>query len=113
MDSRTQDFLALLAYAYLRNGKAAKAVAVLEGLLVLRPGDAWARRSLAFAYLQSADYNRALALAVPSDPAAAPDPQLDLVRSRALFGLGRRKEAAELARRAAEGLRGNDGRRKT
>lgn len=111
MNSPTNDFLSLLAYAYLRNGKAAKAVTVLEGMQVLRPRDAWISRSLAYAHLLAADYNRAIAQAERHVRAHGADRGLDLIRSRALFSLGRRDEAARIIDKMAGDLRGIRGER--
>lgn len=109
LDSASTDFLSLLAYAYLRNGKAAKAVAVLEGTQVLRPRDPWISRSLAYAHLLAADYNRAIAQAERHVRSHGADRGLDLIRSRALFSLGRRDEASRIIDKMAGDLRGMRG----
>lgn len=109
MDEGSTDFLSLLAYAYLRNGKAAKAVIALEGAEALRPRDPWISRTLAYALLLAQDYNRALAHAERHGRAFGADQGLDLIRSRALYALGRRDEATRVIEKMSGDLRGTRG----
>lgn len=96
MDSSAHDFLALLAYAYLRHGKAYRAVTALEGAQALRPSDGWISRTLAYALLLAQDYNGSLAQAERHARTHGSDEGLELMRSRALYALGRREEAARI-----------------
>lgn len=103
MDRRSADFLSLLAYAYLRNGKAAKALTLLDCLGRLAPETPGLTRSLAYASLLAGDYTRALKL---TEGAPLKDDPFDqMIRSRALYAVGRRDEAQQLAEKAARGLR--------
>jgi Flp pilus assembly protein TadD len=109
VDSGSIDFLSLLAYAYLRNGKPAKAVAALEGAEALRPRDPWISRTLAYALLLAQDYNRALSQVERHHRAFGTDNGLDLIRCRALYALGRRDEATRVIEKMSGDLRGTRG----
>ena len=98
MSERSEDFLSLLSYLLLRHGRPEKATHLLQSLKIMRPNDAWTNRSLAYALLLSGDYQGCLhhldriALTLPEDT------EMRLIRSRALWGLGREDEAKQMAK---------------
>lgn len=95
-DPQQRDAMLLLADAYLEQGQIDKARILLDGLAVLWPNDAGVLKALAFACLQENLFDQALAAAegylrqAAVTPASAP---ILLIRSRALWGLGRADEA--------------------
>lgn len=92
------DYLSLLGYLFLRHGKTLRAITMFEALIVLRPGDHQAHRSLAYAFLVVGDHQRSLDeldRASSLGPANAHD---QLLRIRALWGLERHAEARNMIR---------------
>jgi hypothetical protein len=107
VDARTVEFLTLLGYLYLRHGQGARAVTALEAARVFRRGDLQLSRALAYAYLAAGRFNDCLA-AVDSLPTRG-DGQLTLIRSRALWGLGRQDEARRAMASVTGDLRSSNG----
>jgi uncharacterized protein HemY len=107
VDNRTVEYLMLLGYLYLRNGQGARAVTALEAARVFRRDDRKLARSLAYAYLSSDRFDDCLrcveTLRSPKDR------QLALIRSRALWGLGRLDEARKTMAAVKGDLRSSDG----
>jgi tetratricopeptide (TPR) repeat protein/O-antigen ligase len=60
MDPKFADPIALLGDAYARTGATAKGITTFEQLLVLRPDDQQAKRSLAALYLRAGRYDKAV-----------------------------------------------------
>src|SRR5262245_30444794 len=108
VDARTIEFLSLLGYLYLCHGQAAQAVAALEAVRVYRRNDSQVVRSLAYAYLSMERFTDCLNCIDSSTVAS--DHRLQLIRSRALWGLGRHDEARRGVAAITGGLRGQDGR---
>jgi hypothetical protein len=108
VDARTVEFLSLLGYLYLCHGQAARAIAALEAVRIYRRDDPQLVRSLAYAYLSAERFADCLSC-IDSSPMAA-DRGLQLIRSRALWGLGRHDEARRGVASITGGLRGQDGR---
>ncbi len=102
------EYLALLGYLYLRNGKIAEATTVLEGLAVLDPGNSWVRRTLAYVYLNGGEYQKCLAQIDQTTHGKRSSTE-KLIQVRALFGLGRRDEARRLIKQMQGKLRDTDG----
>lgn len=111
MSEKTIEFLRLLGYLYLRHGQHDKAMRVLEALRVTRPRDRWVLRTFAYALLQAGRHARCLEQleSLPADQ--SPDLGVELMRSRALWALGRGDEARRVIRRLGGNLRGTDGER--
>ena len=110
MNNKSREFLSLLSYLYLQNGKATKAVTVLEALLVLQPDDVWASRSLAYAYVLAGEHDNCLAQLDALPRSQRSDTRMQLIRSRALWGLGRKDEAHRVIKQLSGNLRGTNGR---
>ncbi len=107
MDTRTVEYLMLLGYLYLRHGQGARAVTALEAARVFRRNDRQLARTLAYAYLEAGRF--ADCLQTVDRLASAGDRQLTLIRSRALWGLGRQDEARRTMAAARGDLRSSDG----
>lgn len=107
MDERSIEFLSLLGYLYLRHGQADRAITALEAVLLFRPGDGHTVRSLAYAYL--ADGRYADCLQALEAAGVRGQTWSELLRSRALWGLGRREEARRVMARISGDLRAGDG----
>lgn len=94
------------AYLLLYYGRWKEAALILESLLALFPGDAMNAQRLAYVSLAQGEFVRALALTEMCLDAARRTPRspssLLLLRSRALFSLGRKEEAGESFRRFHE-----------
>ncbi|MEM1305690.1 MAG: tetratricopeptide repeat protein [Planctomycetota bacterium] len=105
MDSRDFEFLSLLAYAHLKSGGAAAAADLLAGLQAVEPEHAWVNRTLAYALLEAGRYEACLTQ-VERLPTVRQDKALQLIRSRALWALGRHAEARRAAAGLADGVRG-------
>lgn len=96
MRDRQHELLLLLASLFLQNEKPEQAVVLLEALQVLAPGDPEVARQLAFAYLHTQQFAQSLAAAdryLAGRNTEADSGPLMLIRSRALWGLGRADEA--------------------
>ena len=95
MKESSQEYLALLGYLYLRHGKVAAATTILEGLAVVAPGNAWVRAVLAYAYLLEGDFQKCLEQLDRTSRSKRSNAE-QVMRIRALCGLGRRDEARRL-----------------
>ena len=109
MNSESKDVLSLLGYLFLRHGKPQKAIAALEALEVADAGRPWVQRSLAYAYLQNGDFENSLAQVSKFLDHDREDHGALLIRSRALWGLGRHDEARKLIQQMSGQLRATDG----
>ena len=108
MKEASHEYLALLGYLHLRYGKIAEATTVLEGLAVITPGDGWVRATLAYAYLSAKEFQKCLEqLDRTSRNKRSTSEQV--MRIRALCGLGRRDEARRLLDQLQGRLRESDG----
>ncbi|MEO1525605.1 MAG: hypothetical protein AAFX06_09215 [Planctomycetota bacterium] len=108
MDPRLQEFLSLLGYLYLQNGKATKAIIVLEGLRVLSPLNETSNGATAYAHELAGNHAEALHRIQSLSVAERSTVAMRLVESRAYWGLGRKQEASDLANEALiqnEGVR--------
>ena len=88
--------LLVLGYLFLRMGQFARAKKLFAALLALDPGDAWARRSLAAAFLALGDGAAALEhidKVMGTAPPPSRDAALHLLKARALWLTGRADEA--------------------
>ena len=79
----------------LQNAQADRAVALLEALDALRPGDIRTMLGLATAYLRIGAANRALQTLARTARNADRPPTCDLLRAQALAALGRTIEARD------------------
>ena len=104
MEERERDFLATIAYVYLRHGDAENAAAVLEAVSEARPHDQDIARMLAYAYLQLRQFRNCLELTdfLLGGNGVNESTLVWLLRSRALYGMGRRQEAMELWRQTRQ-----------
>ncbi|HVJ68530.1 MAG TPA: hypothetical protein VM510_11120 [Caulifigura sp.] len=107
MDSRTVEYLMLLGYLYLRHGQGARAVTALEAARVFKRDDRQLGRTLAYAYLAAGRFDDCLTSI--DRLGLAGDRQLVLIRSRALWGLGREDEARRTMATVKGDLRSSDG----
>ncbi len=88
------DALRALGFVYLQSGLFAKARILFSALHELWPADVQIAASLAYALLHEGRFDAALALLDGCQHDAVPPPPLcDLLRARALSGLGRTDEA--------------------
>jgi len=101
----TLEYLSMLAYVLLRHGKTSRAIAILEALLTLQPGNSRARRSLAYAFLATGEHQKSLRELDHVTLAGAAGPHDLLLRIRALWGLDRQDEAREILERMNGRLR--------
>lgn len=85
--------LQILAYGFLHQAQAEKAVALLEALDALRPGDPRTRLTLATAHLRQGAAARALQVLAHIATGDGSPPTADLLRAQALAMLGRHGEA--------------------
>ena len=108
MKESSHEYLALLGYLYLRHGKVAAAVTIMEGLAVMKPGDAWVRAVLAYAYLLDSDFQKCLEQLDRTSRNKRSNSE-QVMRIRALVGLGRRDEARRLLDQLQGRLRESDG----
>lgn len=104
MNEDQSDFLRLMAYVFLRNGRPDKAAVLLAALDQLMPGRPAVLRALALAQVRSGKGQRALDTLDRLAMAGGVDAAFHLLRAQALTGLERREEAA-LAMRAYVQLR--------
>ena len=100
MKPKSAELLALLGHLYLQHGKAAEAVAALEGLTTIEPKNQKARFALAYAYVLNGDHQNGLDTIIEYSRKNPTNMNVELVRARALWGLGRQKDA----RRAVQQL---------
>lgn len=98
MDGDSKETLELLAYLYLQHSKFDKAVNLLKALKKLHPTDHHIARSLAYALLNVGDYQGSLIQAEASISDDLPTNlkmASTLIKSKALWGLGREDAAKE------------------
>ncbi len=107
VDTRTVEYLMLLGYLYLRHGQGARAVTALEAARIFRRDDRQLARSLSYAYLTAGRFDDCLRSL--DDLNTNSDPQLALLRSRALWGLGRQDEARRVMAAVKGDLRSSNG----
>jgi len=96
MRDQQQELLLLLASLFLQNEKAEQAVVLLEALQVLSPADPEVPRQLALAYLLARQFSQSLAAAdrfLAAQTDKSDTRSMALIRSRALWALGRADEA--------------------
>ena len=108
MNSDSKDVLSLLGYLFLRHGKAEKAITALEALSVTDANSPWVQRSLAYAYLKNGNFEQSLDQVSKYLDSNSADRGAELIRSRALWGLGRHEEARQLIQRMSGQLRATD-----
>jgi len=93
--------LQVLAEVYVGQGRAGKAVTLLEAGYVLVPQEASVIKALSYACLVAGDYERALVTVeafLELDDATTENAPILLIRSRALWALGREAAAHESLR---------------
>ncbi len=97
MQTPSSEFLSVLGFLYLQHGKARKAATVFETLQILQPNDLKVGQSLAYALVLTEKFDQALELAdrwIAKTSDSQPEwKTLKIIRSRALFGLGREHDA--------------------
>lgn len=95
MTETQKQFLLLLAYLYLQNGKWPKALVLLRALEAFFPADPHVALNLAYAQLGAGNFEEALQRAEACTGSGAPEPlrlAALLIRSQSLWGLGREEE---------------------
>ncbi|HVJ87937.1 MAG TPA: hypothetical protein VM452_19900 [Caulifigura sp.] len=107
MDTRTVEYLMLLGYLYLRHGQGARAVTALEAARIFRRDDRQLGRTLAYAYLSAGRFDDCLKSI--DRLGLKDDRHLALIRSRALWGMGREDEARRMMAAVKGDLRSSDG----
>lgn len=96
LSERTFEYLQILGFLYLQHKQPQKAVTVFRALLVARPEHLSVLRGLAWSLLQCGDSLGCLRLTDRYEQVAgALTPGMQILRGRALFGLGRTDEARE------------------
>ncbi len=91
--------MSVLGYTYLKNNKLEKAATVYQALHHLFPDSDYFSLCLSYVYLQQKLYDKALHYANTHIRQKKRDIKYGyFLKSRALFSLGRRKEATEYAR---------------
>lgn len=93
-----RDVLRVLADVYLVQGQVGKAVLLLEALHVLEPDHEQVAKALSYAYMRAGRPEDALALMDALLDSGLPWPEnapLLLIQSKALWALGRCREAAD------------------
>ncbi|MEW4561558.1 hypothetical protein AB1K70_03470 [Bremerella sp. JC770] len=98
MDERNRDFFATVAYIYLQHGNPADAVAILEVAVDELANDCELLRLLTYGLLRVQRFQDALERSDQLSVLGAKDETHNLMRSRALLGLGREREARQLWR---------------
>ena len=97
MQSASYEFLGVLGFAYLQHSQAEKAATVFQTLNCLQPDNALVARSLSYAWLLEEKFEAALELAERWIAKTADTnsnwKHLQMIRGRALYGLGRESEA--------------------
>lgn len=98
MDERERDFLAVIAYVYLQHGQAEHAIGIIEAILGARPHDHDVLRLQAYALLELKQFEECLDVTDYLLGGHGHDEPgyIWLIRSRALYGLGRHAQAREL-----------------
>ncbi len=102
MDEQQKEFLSLLGFFYLKNGKTEKAGVLLRALLELFPNDAHLQRSLAYTYLVQRKFEQSLLLAdrFLDNPDSGPfKAEAFLIKSKAMWGLGQPESARQMLER--------------
>ena len=102
MNDRKNEFLFLLGTLYLRNNQVDKAVIVLEALRVLERDNQRVVGSLAYGYLSASRFHDCLQLidSTANISTSIGRETVQLVRSRALWGLGQQEEARRVLQEA-------------
>lgn len=93
MNPQAVTALRILAYGFLQHAQPDKAVALLEALDALRPGDRHTLLTLATAHLRSGAASRALHVLGRVSTGEDAPVTADLLRAQALVTLGRHDEA--------------------
>jgi predicted Zn-dependent protease len=93
MNPQALTVLHVLAYGFLHHAQADKAVALLEALDALRPGDPRILLTLATAHLRSGAANRALQVLGQVSSGESTPATTELLRAQALAMLGQHAEA--------------------
>lgn len=105
LGSDEKEFLALTGFLYLRYGRWEEARTIFEALQLLYPEDASVCKSLSFTCLKAGDYTRALEQAERFLGGAREPGDLQfgqLLKSKALWGLGDLEGARKLFKRASD-----------
>ncbi|CAM2005092.1 type III secretion apparatus assembly chaperone SctY [Acanthopleuribacter pedis] len=105
MDEQQKEFLSLLGFFYLKNGKTEKAGVLFRALLELFPNDAHLQRSLAYTYLVQRKFEQSLLLAdrFLDNPGSGPHKAAAfLIKSKAMWGLGQPESARQMLDRFIE-----------
>jgi tetratricopeptide (TPR) repeat protein len=102
-DTEEREFMEVFGYILIRCGKWKKAFPLIRALALLWPEHAPARRMLSYVYLQIGEPAKALAEANTLLSLAPDDPAGCLLKSRALWVLGREEEARAMFLRYNKG----------
>lgn len=98
MTPTSTEYLATQAWMHLAYGRASESIAILEALCVLAPQHAWARRTLAYAYLRNGEHEKCIEQL--NRCLTTRNSRTDrLLRIRALWGVGKRDEARLLLKK--------------
>ena len=96
VNDRLKEFMALLSFLHLQNGKSSKAVTLLEGLQSLAGVDDWSLSALAYAQELVGNHEAVLRTLRRLPKAKRMSVSMQLIEARALWGLGRRREAKSI-----------------
>ena len=105
MNTRLREFLSILGFLYLQNGKAEKAIVLLEALQKLAPDDTWSDGALAYAHELAGSHAEVLKRIQSVREPERSSVTTRLIESRALWGIGRQDEATALARQLTQRMR--------
>jgi tetratricopeptide (TPR) repeat protein len=98
MDESQKEFLTILGYFFLQNNKAEKALIIFRALQELFPDDPYLMKAGSYACLVNGEHEDALHLAerwLREGPVDRMNEIGYLLKSKALWGLGRENEARE------------------
>ncbi len=98
------ELMEVFGYTLIRNGKWKKAGVLIRTMVMLWPDYGPAHRMLSYVYLHSGEPAKALAEAVILQDLIPGDPAGFLLKSRALWALGRTEDAASMFSRYMEAL---------
>lgn len=102
MNHSEREFLSILGYFMLRNGKAEKAMIIFRALNELFPGDPHLLKSLSYACIMSGEHQKGLHFAEKFLGSASEAEDIEMgtiLKSKSLWGLGREAEARDTLKR--------------
>ena len=98
MSEQSVDYLSLLGYTLLRNGQIERAIKILSAVHVAVPNNEWVVTILAGAHLSAQNFEACLEYLNKLPEASQNHVREQLMRCRALWGLGKHPQARKLIR---------------